>query len=181
MSAGHDGCDGKLIQLVPRALMGCEMPRQFLEAERMVVTNPPKARFVETERPSAVLLVARDRSLDESCRRTLSDAGVQCIVSVPDSDHALRLLDNRRLFDAVVIGVGAGDVEAVKLAGHMQRYRADTPTVVVSPIGALRLPGAIAQSGSPSSRNEAEPSKVFGRLIRRLVSGQQLSRRRPRS
>jgi hypothetical protein len=120
-------------------------------------------------RPSAVLLVARERSLDESCRRTLSDAGVKCVVSVPNSERALEVLGNNKLFDAVVIGVGAGDVEAVKLAQHMRRYRSDTPTVVVSPISNLHIHGAVTQGKPSSSDVHADKSEVFRKLIRRVV------------
>jgi hypothetical protein len=119
-------------------------------------------------RPSAVLLVTRDRSLDESCRRTSSDAGVECVVSVSNSNRALELLRESKLFDAIVIGVGAGDVEAVKLAQHMRRYRSDTPTVVVSPIPNLHISGAMVPSASRDDP-QADKSDVLRTVIRGVV------------
>ncbi len=96
--------------------------------------------------PSAVLLVARDQSLDTMCRRALSDAGIQCVVSTSSSQRAFELLGRNRLFDAVVIGVGAGDVKAAKLAQYMCLHRKDTPTIVMSPIGNLRVAGIVNQN-----------------------------------
>ena len=150
------------------------MDRSFLTAQHSDETNPPTpADDCDTpsvERPSAVLLVARDRSLDESCRRTLSDVGVEVVVSVPSSQGALELLGTSELFDAVVISVGAGDVEAVKLAQHMRRYRSDTPTVVVSPIGTLRIPGGIGRNNSNRESNRPDNLDFFRATIRKAVA-----------
>ncbi len=93
------------------------------------------------DRPSAVLLVARNRDLQDTCRRKLSDAGIEVVFSTQSSEQALELIDHNHLFDAVVIGVDAGDVEAAKLVRHMSRCRADTPTVVMSSISHLRISG----------------------------------------
>jgi DNA-binding NtrC family response regulator len=141
---------------------------------------PAEAPGVDADpRPSAVLLVARDRSLDESCRRTLSDAGVQCVVSVPSSSRAIELLGESKLFDAVVIGVGAGDVEAVKLAQHMRRYRSDTPTVVVSPIRNLQIPGAVTQGTARGEQAQGDKTDIFRKIIRKVVRHRQSTRVRP--
>jgi hypothetical protein len=93
------------------------------------------------ERPSAVLLVARNQALHDSCRRKLSDAGIDVVLSTPSSDKARELIDNNHIFDAVVIGIDAGDVEGAMLARHMTNFRRDTPTVVMSPIPNLRIAG----------------------------------------
>ena len=119
-------------------------------------------------RPSAVLLVARDVSLDESCRRSLSDAGIDVVVSVPNSTRALELLSAKQLFDAVVIGVGPGDVDAVMLAQHMRRHRSDTPTVVVSPMRNLEIPGATTQCAGVQSAHTS-PLDIFRKTIRKAV------------
>ncbi len=138
------------------------------------VTNPPTlADELETSsdsRPSAVLLVARDRSLDESCRRSLSDAGIDVVVSVPNSTRAMELLSASQLFDAVVIGVGPGDVEAVMLAQHMRRHRSDTPTVVVSPIVNLQIPGATIRRGASHKPGAAQNSNIFRETLRIAVA-----------
>ncbi len=112
------------------------------------VTNPPTPPDdlgpSPATSPSAVLLVARDYSLDESRRSTLSDAGIEVVMSVSNNTRALELLGIGNLFDAVVIGVGPGDEEAIKLAQHIRRHRSDTPTFVVSPVRNLEIPHAIS-------------------------------------
>jgi len=131
-------------------------------------------------RPSAVLLVARDCGLNDSCRRTLSDAGIDVVVSVSNGSRALELLGENQLFDAVVIGVGPGDVEAVKLAQHIRRHRSDTPTLVMSSIGNLEISGAPIQHETLRNSNEPQQSNIFRRAIRTAVAIRRFARlRRP--
>ena len=137
-------------------------------------TNPPGRaddRRTPSDSPhSAVLLVTRDRSLDESCRSSLSEAGIDVVVSVPNSKRAMELLGTNELFDAVVIGVGPGDVEAVMLAQHMRRHRSDTPTVVVSPIRDLRIPGAPTECETARGTDASKQPDIFRRTIRKAVA-----------
>ncbi len=138
------------------------------------VTLAEELEAAPESRPSAVLLVARDLSLDESCRRTLSDAGVDVVVSVQSSKRALEVLGENQLFDAVVIGVGPGDVDAVMLAQHMRRHRSDTPTVVMSPIGNLEIPGA-AGACRP---NDSQLPNVLRKTIRKALTFRRSTRLR---
>jgi DNA-binding response OmpR family regulator len=95
----------------------------------------------EEPRTSMVLLIARDPELEDTCRESLSEAGVTSIMSTRDPEEAAVLLSNRQLFDAVVIGVNRGDVEGRKLAQRMRRSHSDTPVVVLSPIANPRIRG----------------------------------------
>ncbi len=147
-------------------------------------TKPPTSADESDDpsmvRHSAVHLVARDLSLDESCRRSLSDAGVDVVVSVPNSARALELLNTSQLFDAVVIGVGPGDVEAVILAQQVRRHRSQTPTVVMSPIGNLEIPGAVNQGTVANRFGTSRHPNTFRETIRKALGMRRSARlRRP--
>lgn len=152
----------------------CQMLRTSFATEPSDVTNPPTPVGEEdestTKTPSAVLLVARDLSLDETCRRSLSDAGVDVVVSVSNSTRAMELLSANQLFDAVVIGVGPGDVEAVMLAQHLRRHRSGTPTVVMTHMANLDIPGATTQCGVVRNVTPTQQSNFFRKTLRAAVS-----------
>jgi hypothetical protein len=59
--------------------------------------------------------------------------GVECVIATSSSERARELVEHEGLFDAVVIGVGAGDIRAAELAQYMGR-QSHTPTVVVSEV-----------------------------------------------
>ncbi len=53
-------------------------------------TEPPVASDeADARRSSAVLLVARDLSIDEPCRDALADAGVECVFTASSNELAL--------------------------------------------------------------------------------------------
>ncbi len=145
-------------------------------------TNPPtpvdELDESTTRTPSAVLLVARDLSLDASCRRSLSDAGVDVVVSVSNGTRAMELLSASELFDAVVIGVGPGDVDAANLAQDMRRHRSNTPTVVMSPIRHLDIPGGANQNKPVCGLSASQQSDGFRKTIREAVSIRRFARLR---
>lgn len=139
-------------------------------APSIVVTCPPfvaSPAALQPQRDSiTILLVARDGELAEACRRELSNAGNAFVVSVSNCDRALELLGSHKLFDAVVIGIGAGDVDAVRLAQHMQHHGLGVPTVVVTSIPHFQLPRSSAYRTLPSSAVRSGGLHSLGWTIR---------------
>lgn len=135
------------------------------------LTHPPpqsgKFAVQPLRDPTAILLVARDHSLHDACRRALSDAGFTFIFSVSNCDRAHELIGSK-LFDAVVIGIGAGDVRAVSLAQYMQQRRPDLPTFVVSSLRRLPIEGTAVETASVERANANLNS--LGRTMREVVS-----------
>lgn len=140
--------------------------------QSQLTTYGPDSRDLPTleDRPSAVLLVARNVALGDTCRRKLSDAGIDVVLSTKSTDQARELIDQNHLFDAVVISVNAGDVESAMLAQHMRRFHSDTPTLVMTSVPNLRMSGI--EEATQLDNVEKLKKVVFGagnRSPRRLV------------
>ena len=140
-------------------------------------TQPPEAPDeADARRSSAVLLVARDISIDEPCRDALSEAGVDCVFTASSNEHALQLIQRVDLFDAVVIGAGAGDDGAAELAERMRRDHAETATVVVSQVDNGESLGATLQAQTGSDHVTRADSKSLRGLISRAIEATLASR-----
>jgi|GEM_PF-3357634 len=141
-------------------------------------TQPPQALDeADTRRSSAVLLVARDLSIDEPCRYALADAGVDCVFTASSSEHALQLLQRADLFDAVVIGAGTGDDAAAELAETLRRDHSETATVVVSQVENGKLRGATLQVQSDSDGVAHADSRSLRRAFSRAIAATRRKRR----
>jgi CheY-like chemotaxis protein len=134
------------------------------------VTCPPAGRHElcgpPTASSAAVLVVAGDHSLQDSCRRTLSAAGVGVVVAVSKNPPALELLSSGKLFDAVVISMGEKDADAMDLLRQVHRRSPTTPTIVLSPRSSL----VMSSDPRQAETNPCPVRRSLAQLIRTTAS-----------
>lgn len=98
-------------------------------------TQPPAGvdGLARPKRPLSVLLLASDHETETSCRRQLTQAGVQCVVSTANVEHAFALLGHERLFDALVIGANPQEAGRAKILECLRQRPLNIPAMLVAP------------------------------------------------
>lgn len=129
-------------------------------------TCPParcEASAPPTASRSAVLLVGCDPLTDESCRQSLSAAGIDAVISTGKGSLALVLLRANSLFDAVVVGTALSHSETRNLALHIGHRQPSKPTFFVKP--ARESQPHLAYDCSQEAPESLRSPRVLGRKV----------------
>ncbi len=138
---------------------------EFSLAPRAIDPTCPPARCELNLPPAvkrtAVLLVGCDPLTDASCRRSLSFAGIDAVVSARDGSLAVELLRAYALFDAVVVASSLSDSDARILARHGELQK---PTFFVKPLQEPQVAAADDDTQELAAESLRSP-RILGKKV----------------
>ncbi|GEM_PF-2790528 len=128
--------------------------------------------------PAALLLIATDERLVDSCHRALSEAGFSFISSVSTWVGANELLGSG-LFDGVVVGIHHGDAHTVALARQLRRQHPDIPTFVATFVRQSPIADGVGTDGGTAETSAGNTGvSTLGRTIRKVFAERDSVRKR---